>query len=120
MGSVVTGTYKFVQVSTGAVSTTVISREVYQVLGMETTPLRVEDRLDGASNFLSWKERVTLALKEYDLWELVDKVVVPPTDPDSFGSSQEEGDQSREGHLGFSEGSSNSSLIQEEDNQRDV
>jgi hypothetical protein len=59
----------------------VISREVYQVLGMETTPLRVEDRLDGASNFLSWKARVTLALKEYDLWELVDKVVTPPTDP---------------------------------------
>jgi hypothetical protein len=47
---------------------------------METTPLRVEDRLDGASNFLSWKERVILALKEYDLWELVDKVVTPPTD----------------------------------------
>jgi hypothetical protein len=59
----------------------VISREVYQVLGMETTPLRVEDRLDGASNFLSWKERVTLALKEYDLWELVDKVVAPLMDP---------------------------------------
>jgi hypothetical protein len=34
---------------------------------METTPLRVEDRLDGASNFLSWKARVILALKEYDL-----------------------------------------------------
>jgi hypothetical protein len=45
---------------------------------MATTPLRVEDRLDGASNFLSWKARVTLALKEYDLWELVDKVVTPP------------------------------------------
>jgi hypothetical protein len=37
--------------------------------------------LDGASNFLSWKERVTLALKEYDLWELVNKVVVPSTYP---------------------------------------
>jgi len=48
---------------------------------MTTTPLRVEDRLDGASNFLSWKARVTLAFKEYGLWELVDKVVVPPTDP---------------------------------------
>jgi hypothetical protein len=46
---------------------------------MEATSLRVEDRLDGASNFLSWKERVTLALKEYDLWELVDKVVTPLT-----------------------------------------
>jgi hypothetical protein len=35
--------------------------------------------LEGASNFLSWKERVTLDLKEYDLWELVGKVVVPST-----------------------------------------
>jgi hypothetical protein len=46
---------------------------------MEKKSLRVEDRLDGASNFLSWKERVTLALKEYDLWELLDKVVTPLT-----------------------------------------
>jgi hypothetical protein len=57
------------------------SRESYLVLGMETTPLRVEDILDGASNFLYWKKRVTLALKEYDLWELVDKVVVTSIDP---------------------------------------
>jgi hypothetical protein len=48
---------------------------------METAPLRVENRLDRASNFLSWKARVTLALKEYDLWELVDKAVTPSTDP---------------------------------------
>jgi hypothetical protein len=58
----------------------VISRVRYQVLGMETTILRVEYRLDGASNFLSWKTRENLTLKEYDLWELVDKVVTPPTD----------------------------------------
>jgi hypothetical protein len=47
---------------------------------MVSTPLGVEDRFDGASNFLSWKERVTLPLKEYDLWELVDKVIAPLTD----------------------------------------
>jgi hypothetical protein len=46
---------------------------------MATTPLISKDRLDGASNFLSWKARVTLELKEYDLWELVDKEVTPPT-----------------------------------------
>jgi hypothetical protein len=46
---------------------------------MSSTSLGVEDRLDGVSNFLSWKVRVTLTLKEYDLWELVEKVVVPPT-----------------------------------------
>jgi hypothetical protein len=48
---------------------------------MESVSLRVEYKLDGASKFLSWKERVTLSLKEYDLWELVDKLVVPPTHP---------------------------------------
>jgi hypothetical protein len=31
---------------------------------MATTSLRVEDRLDGASNFLSWKVRVILFLKK--------------------------------------------------------
>jgi hypothetical protein len=46
---------------------------------MGETPLRIEDRLDGSSNFLSWKAGVTLELKEYDLWELVDKEVTPPT-----------------------------------------
>jgi hypothetical protein len=48
---------------------------------MPTTPLRVEYILDGASNFLSWKARVNLALKEYELWDLVDKVVFQLTDP---------------------------------------
>jgi hypothetical protein len=48
---------------------------------MEKTPLIFEDRLDATSKFLCWKERVTLALKEYDLWELVEKLVVPSTDP---------------------------------------
>jgi hypothetical protein len=34
---------------------------------MATASLRFEDRLDGASNFLSWKVRVTLLLEENDL-----------------------------------------------------
>jgi hypothetical protein len=42
--------------------------------------LRFEDRLDGASNFLSWKARVTLILKEHDLWEITEKVVPTLTD----------------------------------------
>jgi hypothetical protein len=48
---------------------------------MTTLPLRVEDRLVGANNFLCCKSRVTLTLKEYDLWELVDKLVTPPKNP---------------------------------------
>ena len=46
---------------------------------MAATNLRFEDWLDGASNFLSWKARVTLLLKEHDLWEIVEKVVPTPT-----------------------------------------
>jgi hypothetical protein len=46
---------------------------------METTSLKFEDRLDGASNFLPWKVRFTLVLKENDFWEIVDKVVPSPT-----------------------------------------
>jgi hypothetical protein len=38
------------------------------------------DRLDGASNFLSWKARVSLILKEHDLWEIVERVVLVLTD----------------------------------------
>jgi hypothetical protein len=47
---------------------------------MATTSLRFEDRLDGASNFLSWKVRVTLLLKEHGLWEIVEMVVLLLTD----------------------------------------
>jgi hypothetical protein len=47
---------------------------------MASTSLRFEDRLDGASNFLSWKVRVTLLLEENDLWDIVKDVVPLPTD----------------------------------------
>jgi len=40
---------------------------------MSVGSVRFEDRLDGASNFMPWKTRVTLILKEHDLWENVDK-----------------------------------------------
>jgi hypothetical protein len=48
---------------------------------VETKSLRVEYILDGVSNFFSWNARVTLAFKEYDLWELEEKVVIEPTYP---------------------------------------
>jgi hypothetical protein len=61
----VTGVYRCLQVRIGAVfNNNLFSRLVYQVLGMTSTLLRVEDRLDGESNFLSWNARVTLTLKE--------------------------------------------------------
>jgi hypothetical protein len=36
------------------------------------TGLRVEDRLDGAANFSSWKERIVLLLQECELWDIVE------------------------------------------------
>jgi hypothetical protein len=48
---------------------------------MASTSLRFHDRLDGASNFLSWKVRVTLLLEENDLWDIVKNVATSPTDP---------------------------------------
>jgi hypothetical protein len=48
------------------------------------TGLRVEDRLDGATNFGAWKERMILLLQESELWDIVENTtthpVVVPTD----------------------------------------
>ena len=48
------------------------------------TSLRVEDRLDGATNFGSWKERMIFLLQENELWDIVENTtthpVVVPTD----------------------------------------
>jgi hypothetical protein len=46
------------------------------------TGLRVEDIIDGATNFGSWKESMILLLQENELWEIVENtathtVVVP-------------------------------------------
>jgi hypothetical protein len=48
---------------------------------MALASLKFEDRLDGTSNFLSWKVRVTLLLEENDLYDIVKDVVPSPTDP---------------------------------------
>jgi hypothetical protein len=86
---------------------------------MASNSLRFEDRLDGASNFLSWKVRVTLLLEENDLWDIVKDVVVTPIDP-RFGSSQEEGSEIQVDDHGCYKGSYDPSHIQEEYRQGDV
>jgi hypothetical protein len=45
---------------------------------MSVTSVKVEDRLDGASNFLPWKERISVILKEQDLWDVI---INPPPAP---------------------------------------
>jgi hypothetical protein len=53
---------------------------VQYILEMESTSLRFEDRLDGASNFLSWKVRVTLLLEDNDLWDIFKDISTPLID----------------------------------------
>jgi hypothetical protein len=45
-----------------------------------TSGMRVEDRLDGAANFGVWKERIICILEEAEVWDIVEKAVVLPTD----------------------------------------
>ena len=42
--------------------------------------LRLEDRLDGQSNFGAWKERIISVLDEADVWDIVEKTVAIRTD----------------------------------------
>jgi hypothetical protein len=42
--------------------------------------------LDGASNFLSWKVRVTLLLEDNDLWDIVKEVLPSPIDPQQLAA----------------------------------
>jgi hypothetical protein len=47
--------------------------------------IRLEDQLDGISNYLQWKVRMMTIFKENKLWALVTIVVVPPSnDPISL------------------------------------
>jgi hypothetical protein len=41
--------------------------------------VKVEDRLDGVSNFLPWKARLTLLMKEQDLWDMTTSGIPAPT-----------------------------------------
>jgi hypothetical protein len=42
--------------------------------------LRMEDRLQGAQNFVTWKERVTMVLDVNDVLDHVDDKATTPTD----------------------------------------
>ena len=46
---------------------------------MTTPSVKLEDRLEGASNFNAWKARVLNILEESDLNELVTRVIEEPT-----------------------------------------
>jgi len=41
--------------------------------------LRIEDRLDGISNYAIWKDIIQIVFEEGAIWDIVRQVVVPPT-----------------------------------------
>lgn len=51
---------------------------------MASTGLRDQDQLDGASNYVIWKARISFLLDEHDLKACVNNVVVIPADADSL------------------------------------
>ena len=48
-----------------------------------STSMRFEDRLDGANNFGSWKDRIQLILEENELLDHVKKMLPEPEDEEA-------------------------------------
>jgi signal recognition particle GTPase len=48
-----------------------------------STSMRVEDRLDGADNFRSWKHRIQLILEENELLDHIKKMLPKPEDEEA-------------------------------------
>jgi hypothetical protein len=44
-----------------------------------TSNIRLEDRLEGISNYLQWKVRINSVLKENKLWPFANTVIAVPT-----------------------------------------
>jgi hypothetical protein len=42
--------------------------------------------LEGASNFIPWRENIALVLEEQGLWEFVEGNPIPPTNPTQFAT----------------------------------
>ena len=51
-----------------------------------TFDLFFEDMIKGASNFIPWKERVTLLLEEFELWDISKEVVMILIDLDPLAA----------------------------------
>jgi hypothetical protein len=50
------------------------------------TSMRFEDRLEGASNFSPWRERMELLLGVNDVWEITSTTVATPIDATHMAS----------------------------------
>jgi hypothetical protein len=57
-------------------------------LEVDAVGLRFENRMEGASNFVPWKARVTLVLMENGLWEFANTIITPSTDPKDLATHE--------------------------------
>ena len=64
-----------------------------------TFELRFDNRLEGASNFIPWKERMTLLLEECGLSEITEKVITIPTDPNPLAKYSKKNIKDKESFL---------------------
>ena len=46
--------------------------------------IRYEDRLDGISNYLQWKVRITVVRKEWKIWSFGNTKMTKPTNQDAL------------------------------------
>ena len=46
--------------------------------------IRCEDRLDGISNYIPWKVRITAILKEWKIWRFANSIMTKPTYKDAL------------------------------------
>ena len=46
--------------------------------------IRYKYRLDGISNYLPWKVRITTVLKEWNIWSFVGTMMTKPTNKDAL------------------------------------
>ena len=46
--------------------------------------IRYEDQLDGVSNYIPWKVRITIVLKELRVWSFINSVMTKPTNKDEL------------------------------------
>jgi hypothetical protein len=58
---------------------------------MANAGLRFEDRLEGASNFSPWRERIGLLLEEQGLWEFAEGTTILPTIVEKVGIDKKSG-----------------------------
>jgi hypothetical protein len=67
--------------------------------------IRYEDRLEGISNYLQWKVRISSVLKENKIWSYVSTVVVAPTtDPIALDLHEVKEAKATKDHSGWSKG----------------